>query len=101
VFCSEGDCWPYGIAIGSDTSGSLVRGNRIRRLVSDGAGTARGIQVWGDNARVEDNLVASLARPGTGINISGDQVECRDNTVTAFPTGLAGCMAGSSGNESR
>ena len=102
VYCPAGTCWAWGIAIGSDSSGRLVRGNRIRRLASDGAGAAKGIQVWGDNARVEGNLVAGLStKPGTGIEASGDQIECRDNTVTAFPIGLDGCMAGSSGNEWR
>jgi len=79
--------------------GSIV-GNRIRGLVPDGAGIARGIQKSGSSpALIVGNDIAGAGdASGIGIECSDVRNRYRDNVVTGLGTGFTGCGSAGGNN---
>ena len=91
---------PYGITAGDNLStGSLIRGNRVRNLTPNGSGSsAIGIYVYSNGAWVRDNLIGQQSSTnGVGISCSSE-TRVRDNIVKNYTLGFAGQCDDDKGN---
>lgn len=82
-----------GIGLNS-SAGSVIRGNRISRLLRGGSASAYGIDAFGAQVSVEGNHLALInsASPAAGYGIYGDaKTACRDNVVSGWTTALNAC----------
>jgi hypothetical protein len=82
----------YGIYTSSNTNGS-INDNRVRALVKDGAGYARGIyNVSSGRLSMRGNdVVGDASAGGIGLYCSSSAGRARDNTINGFATGISGC----------
>lgn len=75
--------------------GSVARNNRVRGLLTSGAGTAYGIYVRSTYTTVDGNqlITAGPTAGGLGIRGSGDtSTACSNNVVAGFPTAMWNCL---------
>jgi len=82
-----------GISLGNG-KGSVVRGNRLQRLLRGGTGSAYGIDAIGQQASIEGNSLAldNDAAAAAGYGVWGDiKTACRDNLVSGWNMPLQGC----------
>jgi hypothetical protein len=89
----------FGIGINSNPSGS-VRGNRIRGVVKDGAGSAFGIDVDISSDRLalrNNDLVGDASASSIGLSCAVATTRARDNVISGFATGISVC-GNSTGN---
>ena len=90
----SGNASAYGIVTFENGEGS-VAGNRVRGLVSTGAGTIFGIYN-SDSGRLilrDNDVQGSGVAASIGVHCTSDQATARDNVVTGFATGISGCLS--------
>lgn len=84
----------YGIATFQNSEGS-VAGNRVRGLVSAGAGTTFGIYNSSSGRLIlrDNDVQGSGVAASVGVHCTDDQATARDNVVTGFITGISNCLS--------
>ncbi len=80
----------YGIVV--NDVGSEARGNRVRNLLAQGTGFARGISAMSPSITVTGNRITNAVLvPGEGIYSGSTSTFCTNNTAFNYPVNFFGC----------